>query len=56
MAEVTFIEEADVYVCDNCGAFAPMIVDIKHYKTCKPGEAKHWEHFYSLNDEDFSKA
>ena len=51
MAEVTHIKEydIDVYVCNNCGAFAESIKDIQHYTTCTPGEAKHWEKVYSDN-------
>lgn len=48
--EVTFIDEADVYVCDNCGAFAAKAEDIKHHKTCTSGECKKWIKFYNDNE------
>ena len=43
--EVTRIDFGDefFYVCDNCGAHNEKAENIKHYKTCKPGEAKFWE-------------
>lgn len=55
MPDVTFIDEVEVYVCDNCGAFADMVADIKHYKTCTPGEAKYWENFYNFGAEEFER-
>ncbi len=32
--------------CNNCGAHGAKPEDIKHHKTCTPGEAKRWEKFY----------
>ena len=48
--EVTRVED-DVCVCNNCGAHASSEKEIKHYKTCSPGESKKWEKFYSQNTE-----
>jgi len=45
--ETTYIDEADVYVCNNCGAYAGSVGAIKHYGTCKKGESKHWEEHYN---------
>lgn len=45
--EQTYIDEADVYVCDNCGAFAASGKTVKHYDTYKAGESKYWEQFYN---------
>lgn len=45
--EQTYIDEADVYVCDNCGAFAAPGEIIVHHTTCRAGEAKYWEKFYN---------
>ena len=45
--ETTYIEEGDVYVCDNCGAYAPPHKTIKHHTTCRKGESKYWEKFYN---------
>lgn len=47
MSETTYIDEANVHQCNNCGAFAGAIKDINHYPACQPGEAKKWEHFYN---------
>ena len=53
MAETTYIEEADVYQCNNCGACAQRGSVIEHYSSCKSGEAKWWEDFYNkANEED----
>ncbi len=50
--EQTHIEEADVYVCDNCGAYAPPEKTIIHHATCRAGECKHWEKFYNEDQYD----
>ena len=47
MSETTYIEEADIHVCDNCGAYSESVEDIIHHPTCQKGEAKKWEEFYS---------
>ena len=51
MPEVTWVED-DICVCNNCGAYAPSEKEIKHYKTCKPGESKKWEEIYSQEKEE----
>ena len=50
MPEVTWI--GGICVCDNCGAYAESEKEIKHHKTCKPGEAKKWEKIYEENEEE----
>ena len=51
--ETTYVDEADVHVCNNCGACAGTVVGIKHYATCKKGEAKKWEkHCNDANQEE----
>ena len=55
---MTYIDLEDgegVWNCDNCGAYQVVKegekpTDIKHHKTCKPGEAKYWEKFYGENE------
>jgi hypothetical protein len=47
MSETTFIEEAGVHVCNNCGAHASSPEKIKHFATCQIGEAKKWEKIYT---------
>lgn len=42
----------DVWSCNNCGAYASSIENIKHHTTCKQGEAKHWEDFYEKLHEE----
>ena len=44
--ETTWVEH-DICVCNNCGAFADSPQNIKHHKTCTPGESKRWENTYS---------
>ena len=58
MDEMTYVDLEDdegVWQCDNCGAFelvkkGEKPTNIEHYKSCKPGEAKRWEKFYSENE------
>lgn len=52
MSETTYIEEADVHVCNNCGAHSASIDTINHYPACKKGESKKWEKFYSKNNDE----
>lgn len=53
--ETTYIEEANVYQCNNCGAHAPPLELITHVDSCKKGESKRWEDFYkSIPAEDFT--
>lgn len=49
--EQTYIEEEDVYVCDNCGAFASPEKTIIHHASCQEGEGKYWEEFYDGGEE-----
>ncbi len=55
VSEITAVDISDgvdtpaeyVYTCDNCGAQSLKGCEfIKHYKTCKPGEAEYWEKHY----------
>ena len=52
MSEITNIPGEEFYKgvminkCNNCGAYAEEGTKIKHYDTCRPGEAKYWENFY----------
>lgn len=41
--------DLDMWCCVNCGAFADTVAEIKHYDTCKPGEAEYWRKFYEEN-------
>jgi len=56
--ECTYIDkddtylETDMYVCNNCGSSGESIEAIHHHGTCKNGEAKKWEEFYSENNEE----
>lgn len=57
--EVTFIDFDEewgmgpgVWSCNNCGAHAEKVEDIKHHKGCTPGESKKWEKFYSEQGSD----
>lgn len=45
--ETTFIEEAGVHICNNCGAHAPFPEKIEHHATCMRGESKKWEKIYT---------
>ena len=52
--ECTYMDEDDiqVFVCNNCGAHHESVKDIPHHTTCKKGEAKRWEKFYSENNDE----
>lgn len=54
ITETTWIDDT-ICVCDNCGAFADSPENIKHYKTCIPGEAKKWEKFYSYSNKEIEE-
>lgn len=41
--DFTPIPEANVWVCNNCGAYGCHTDYIKHHSGCKAGEAKWWE-------------
>jgi hypothetical protein len=44
----------DIKICNNCGALAHTIAEVKHYKTCKAGEAKKWhKHNKNFNPDDW---
>ena len=45
--EYTYIEEAGIWQCNNCGAYATEKTDIKHYASCKPGESEYWKEYYN---------
>jgi len=52
--EYTYIDledEEGVWVCDNCGAHANEKENVKHHNTCKAGESKRWEKYYSEQEE-----
>lgn len=49
--ETTYIDEANIFVCDNCGAYADTIDRINHHSSCRHGESKKWEKFYNKSEE-----
>lgn len=50
MNEYTFIKEAGIWQCNDCGAYAAKREDVKHYDSCMPGESKKWEEFYGREE------
>jgi len=46
MTETTYIEEANIHQCNNCGAYAIEIENIKHHSSCKKGTAEYWINHY----------
>jgi len=50
--EYIYIDEAEVWVCGNCGAYAGKKEEVAHYDTCKPGEGKKWEIYSKANEEE----
>jgi len=52
MNTYTYIEEADVTQCNDCGAHAKTQEGVVHHKTCNPGESKKWETFYDEANEE----
>ena len=43
-----------VWTCDDCGAYAEKKADIKHHKSCKPGESERWARFYEKENAMFA--
>lgn len=43
-------ELGDYWYCDDCGSAHQDADLIEHHKSCKPGEAKKWEEFYSRKE------
>ena len=52
MGETTYIEEEGIHVCNNCGSQGTSVDNIDHYPTCRKGESKKWEKFYSENNDE----
>ena len=48
--KTTYIEEADIHQCNDCGAYSAEVDKIIHYKTCTPGESERW--YEEANDVD----
>lgn len=40
-----------LYVCNDCGATAPLISDVPHYPNCKPGSAARWAEYYNQQEQ-----
>jgi hypothetical protein len=47
----TYIDEAKVWVCNDCGASASRKEEVNHHKSCIPGESEKWEKIYSKEGE-----
>jgi len=48
-------EIEDVYVCDDCGAYASRPENVQHYVTCQAGVSDQWRQSYNdADDEDES--
>ena len=43
----TYIDEAGIWVCNDCGAAGLMKEDIIHFDSCERGESEKWEKIYS---------
>ena len=44
---------ANIWQCNDCGAHAEGGEQcVTHYATCKPGESKRWEDFYTKANEE----
>ena len=43
----TYIDEAGIWVCNDCGAAGLMKEDIIHFDSCERGESEKWEKVYS---------
>ncbi len=54
MSETTCIETeyGDFHNCNNCGAYALAVEDIKHHKGCRKGESKYWQDFYTKANQE----
>jgi len=50
--EYTRIPEANVYQCNDCGAYAEDPREVEHHATYTPGESKKWEQIYEEGEEE----
>ncbi len=50
--DYTYIDETEIWQCNDCGAYADNKEDIVHHKTCELGESKRWEKYYSEDVDD----
>lgn len=49
----TVVEDAEVVVCDDCGAYAKTKEAVAHNQGCEPGESERWADYYNDQpDED----
>jgi len=39
-----------IWSCNDCGAHANKPENVKHHDSCKPGESKKWEDYYSREE------
>ena len=53
--DFTAVEEACVWVCNNCGAYGHHLDYIKHHSGCTPGAAKWWEEHPEMYDDGKEK-
>jgi hypothetical protein len=44
------VPEANVYQCNDCGAYAEDPREVQHHSTCIPGESEKWEEVYKYED------
>jgi hypothetical protein len=49
--EFTHDEDAGMWICNDCGAYAPTAREVKHHATCQPGDARKWAEFYEKANE-----
>ena len=42
----------EIQSCNDCGAHADKQENIKHHDSCKPGESKKWEKYYSEAEDE----
>lgn len=47
----TYIDEAKVWICNDCGASASKKEKVDHYASCIPGESDKWKKIYSEEGE-----
>ena len=49
--QIEYMKELKLFLCVDCGAYAKTKEKIKHYSTCKPGEAEYWAKHYSKEED-----
>ena len=43
----TYTKIDEIYVCNDCGAYADKVEDVQHHPSCEPRGSDRWREFYN---------